>query len=582
MAKAKTPRQTHKEASDKLATLTLTAEAKVMEERIALLESPKPVWMESQNLVPLTDFPGYDHWGMYGVGAPYLWTNPDDRSEGRYRPYYENAHDVRRMRAEGRSVYASSVVANSALHKLSDYVIGNGFDFIAQPRRRFRDDPTAKQLADIVQQAIDKLLDYNNFVGALDRELHEHSRIDGDTFVGLYPEGDCVRFEAIDPGCIVQPADPKPLERWAGTSHKLNGWWHGVHTVFQPHLKHDDTAKPLGYHAVFDNLGDFWDYLPASRVEHIKRNVDLHARVGVSDFAIMMQDLENEAKLRRNTAVGAAINAAIAGIRQHAEGTTQSTVESMVRGSATATYERPIQGGTRNTAVQNIAPGTIKDIPKGMEWLAGPMGTLAQPVYVEVDAHLLRIIGTRWSMPEFLVAGDASNSNYASTLVAESPFVKYCEHSQQFYAQRFERLLWKALGLIQKTIAGNWRQICQTVEINAEYASPASRDKLQQAQCNQILVDAGIMSKRTWANDSGLDYDEELQNQATEPKPAPKVVQAPFGGPQQKSFFGEDANYGKPQPKPKPKPKPVKKRKPVDESPRRVSAIDWLLERAGN
>jgi hypothetical protein len=567
MAKAKTPRQAHKEAETKLATIRLQAEAMAMQQQLALLESPQPV------RVPWSEYPSYDHWGLLGSGyeRPYIWTQPEDRTEGRYRPLYENAFDVRRIRAESRGMVELFPVAQGALHKLSDYIIGNGWDFTVQPKKEYEDDPTATQIAFAIQKQVDKLLEYNQFIGGLDRELHEQSRTDGDAFPALYPEDDCVRIEPVDPGCIVEPASNRPLERWLKTEHKLNGWWHGVHTLWNPQLKRDDVSRPVGYHAVFDNIGDQWDYLPIQRVEQIKRNVGRLGRVGVPDFLTVMQDLENEAKLRRNTAVGAAILAAIVGIRQHAEGATQSTVESMVSGSATSSYQRVIDNGSRTTQVQNVAPGTVKDIPKGMEWLSGPMGSLNQPVYIEVDQHLLRIIGTKWSFPEFLISGDASNANYSSTLVAESPFVKYCEGEQAFYAMHFERLIWKALAMLSKMgqLRGyNWQQIITVLNISAEYTSPASRDKYQQAQTNQILVDAGVMSKRSWANDSGLDYDEEQQNLSAEPKPAPEVVQVPFGGPK----FGESVEEEAPAPAPV-----VQQQLPFESARKPMNSLDYLL-----
>jgi hypothetical protein len=572
MAKRKTPAQAHKEAETKLNTLKLQTEAKLMEQQLALLESPQPV------VAPWYEYPAYDTWGMSGsvYERPYIWTQPDDKTEGRYRPLYENAQDVRRITAEARSMCELFPVAKGLLRKLSDYIIGNGWDFIVQPKNDYENDPTAISLAALVQKSVDKILNYNNFVGGLDRQLHERSRIDGNAFPALYPEGDCVRIEPVDYSYVLEPEEKKQLERYVGTSHKLNGWWHGVHTLWNPILKRDDVCRPLGYHAVFDNLGEQWDYLPIWRVEHIKRNVENIARVGVSDFLTVQQDLQNEAKLRRNTALGAAILAAIVGIRQHAEGTTQSTVESMVSGSATGSYQKPIDGGSRTQYQQNVAPGTVKDIPKGMEWLAGPMGTLNQPVYIEVDQFLLRLIGSLWSMPEFLTSGDASNANYASTLVAESPFVKYCEAEQAGYAAHFERLVWKAVHMLSKMnkLGANIQQVTQLLEINAEYTSPASRDKLQQAQTNQLNIEMGIMSKRTAANDAGLDYDEEEANIALEPKPVPEpVVQMPFGG-----RFGESEEE-KPEPiieSPAPAPIVVQR-----ELPFHVRAMDLLMGGSG-
>ena len=527
-SKLKAAQQSRALAETQLATVRATVEAAALERSRALLEAPQPVQ------VPWSEHPAFDDWGMgHGYRPPYVWTGPDDRTEGRYRPLYENESDVRRMRAEARSLVELLPIAKGALQKLSDYVMGGGWEFVVQPKGRYKRDPLALQMAAALQVTVDAFLEYNNFTGNLDREIHEQSRIDGNVFATLYPEQHHVRIELTDPGCVLQPRDSGPLERMLRTSHKLNGWWHGVHTTFNAQLKRDDVGRPLGYHAVFDRTGEMWDYLPASRVEHIKRNVCSQGRVGVSDFVTTLDDFYNEAKVRRNTAVGAAILSAIVMIRQHAEGASRSSIEGMVTESATRAYQKPVQGGSRSTNVEDVRPGTIKDTPAGMTTTLGALGTLRSPVYIEVAQYLLRIIGAPWSMPEYLISGDASNANYASSLVSESPFVKYCEHEQVFYGGHFERLIWKALAIYAKNGAFPypWTELCARLQVSGEYTSPASRDKLQQSQANQLLNDAGVMSKRTWAADMGLDYDEERQQIALEPKPEPEPQPMGFGSP---------------------------------------------------
>jgi capsid protein len=510
--KLKDAKQQRATAEHQLATVRATVEAKALEKTLSLIESPQPV------RVPWSEYPAYDDWGMTGAPSerPYLWTGPDDRSDGRYLPLYENELDCRRMRAQARSLVELFPVAKGALQKLSDYIIGNGFEFVVQPKKRYKKDPIAKQITAIVQHVMDDFLQSNEFIGNLDREIHEQSRIDGNVFPTLYAhkEHRHVRIELTDPGCILEPANKSQLERMLRLSHKLNYWWHGVHTLHCPGMKRDDVTHPLGYHAVFDRQGEQWDYLQSYRVEHIKRNVGQWARVGVSDFVTVLESLEHEAKIRKNTAVGAAILAAIVMIRQHAEGTSRSSIEGMVSDNATSSYEKPVQGGSRTTYSENVRPGTIKDAPAGMTQTLGAMGQLRSPVYIEVAKYLQSVVGQPWSMPYYLISGDASDANYASTLVSESPFIKYCEHQQSLYAGSCERLIWKAMRLYHEmgVFRGyDWHQIRQMLEINAGYTSPASRNKLEQAQSNLILVENGVMSKRTWANDSGLDYDEEQE-----------------------------------------------------------------------
>lgn len=525
--KVRTAHESRQAAEDRLATLRATAEAKAMEQTIALLESPQPVQ------VPWTEYPAFDQFGGWGAyDRPYYWTSIDDRTEGRYRPIYETDQDLRRIRADARRMQTSFPVAEGALESLTNYVI-LGYQYTAQAKVKGTED-SVKPLVSMVQKVMDKFLDRNNFINNIDRQIFQQSRSDGESFPTVYPDGEDVRLELVSPDYILQPLPDgeRDLNRWRKQGHKLNYWWHGVHTQYSPVLKRDDVTRPLGYHAVFDRTGDQWDYLESNRVEHIKCNVGNEGRRGVTDFYIILSDLENEAKLRRNTAIGAAILAAIVEIRQYPPGTSKTTVERMTDDSATSTYQKYTQNGQRSTNNQNVAPGTVRHVPAGQEAMLGAMGTLRSPVYIEVDQFLLRIIGGRWRMPEYLISGDASNSNYASTLVAESPFVRYCESNQWMYGTHFYNIIWKALLLYHRIGAFgaiSWKALCDAIDIKVDYKSPASRDQLAQAQTNQIMYDAGVLSKRTWQVDAGMDPDEESKQIAKEPaKPAP-VIAAPFG-----------------------------------------------------
>lgn len=521
-------------AENRLAAMQASVEAAALERTRALIESPQPV------TVPWAEYPQFDEFNQWPTGyeRPYYWSSMDDRTEGRYLPLYETDQDLKRMRASARKLQSLFPVSEGALSSLTNYIFGSaGFTFTVSPKHK-----GAEQLAAAIQKVVDRFLDVNDFLGEMDRDIHDRTRVDGEAFPTLYPDESAgeVLIDLVEPDNILQPAKPEQLNQMLRAGHKLNYWWLGVHTQHCQQRKRDTPERPLGYHAVFDRHGEQWDYLPASRVEHIKRNVGRNARRGWSDFAIVQRDLEIEAKIRRNTAEGAAILAAIVMIREHAEGVTKSSIESMVASNSTASYERQTQNSSRTTYVEQTRPGTVKDTPYGMKTTVGPMGTLNQPVYIQVAQYVLRIIGHRWNMPEYLVSGDASNANYSSTLVAESPFVKAREHDQEEYARHFRRLIGKALRLYHgMRVFGrglSWQQIDAAVEIKVDYPSVASRDKLQQAQVNQILADAKVLSKRTWAADSDLDYDEEQQQIASEPQPAPPM---PLGMPGQPQPFGQ-------------------------------------------
>ena len=89
----------------------------------------------------------------------------------------------------------------------------------------------------------------------------------------------------------------------------------------------------------------------------------------------------------------------------------------------------PVTGRTSN--YRRYAPGTILDALAG-DGLRVPRRRASTPAsYVAVLQAELRAIAARLVMPEFMFTSDASNANYASTMVAEGPAVKMFDRLQQ-------------------------------------------------------------------------------------------------------------------------------------------------------
>lgn len=525
MSETKTGMQRFEAAQDRLAGIAAVNLERFAEQCQAWAERPEraePV-SESVGAIVDTDLDNPAYGGGWGLSGAYYTTNRDDRTGGRYRPHYENAEDLRRMRAASRKLLAGNGVAVGAMEALTNYTIGEGVQLQASPAG-----DGAESLAAQVQSALDEFVAANNLSGGLDRAIHADSRIDGQSFAVLYPESQTPRCEVLSTDYVCEPASPSVPQRKSGYAGKAV-WWHGVHAGYSEHLRRYDIERPLGYHACYDSAGDAWDYLPASRVVQFKRNVGDDAPAGVPDLVQNRRDFENIEKIRHNTAEGAAILAALVLIRKHAAGTSQSSIQSMVNAAANATTtERTRSGGTSTLNIERTRPGTVKDTPQGMEYQLGPLGTLRSPVYIEVAQFLMRVAGARWNMPEFLISGDASNANYASTLVSEGPFVKAREQDQRWYGRRLELLAWKALRLMHA--AGRfggvtWEQLQRHVTLSAKFPEVASRDAMQAAQVSEILHRNGVKSKRTWATDAGLDYDEERGEMESEPAAQPLAPQ---------------------------------------------------------
>ncbi|MFN0050542.1 MAG: phage portal protein [Planctomycetales bacterium] len=491
--------------------------------------------LEIRRMQGAAGLPLREEWGevVTGGGGPLDFPDPvasdgalpaslDDRCEGRLRPVYETEYDLARLRGEARRLVSITAVAAGALEALGNYVLGGGFTFTA--RSRFEQ----PRLVTAAQRVIDEFLDVNDFSGGLDRELHHRSREDGEAFVSLVQRpGEPLRARVLEPEQVTEPADPRPIEEWLGEDEEGGeSWTFGVRT------RHGAPDIPLGYHVVQDSLGRDWDYLPAAQVEHLKRNVPRSAKRGVSDFYPLRGDLEREAKLRRNAAESAAIQAAIAWIIQSPAGSSiDDVVRRTRRDGLTGMYTAPVANTAAGNALR-YPPGTILQPSAGLEYKPGPMGSDRNPDFVVIAQYLLRSIGVRWNMPEYMISADASNGNYASALVAESPFVKAREADQRFYRRHWHSLIWKVLQHAWRAgrfsrLGVSWETLEQLLEIHIEAPAVATRDPLQRAQVQEIQTRLGILSQRTAAAQSGLDYEAEQHHRSQEPQPPKSLAPIP-------------------------------------------------------
>lgn len=486
----------------------------------------------------------------YGrVGVPVYQTSIFDRDDGRYLPVYQTQSDLRIIRAMSRNVASLSAGVEGALGTLANFTLGTGFTFVAQANPNcpaFVPPEVVQELAKEAQRVIDRFLLENRFQSNMDREVDRRTRMDGEAFIELClsPAGQ-IRASFDEPDMVCEPANSRQWEQWLACEDPERyspewerSWSFGVHSVKKT------PDDPLGYHVVYDTLGNDADYVEASRMVHVKANVPRNAKRGISDLYPVIQDIEREAKIRRNIAVGTALQAAIAWIREHATGVTPAAVQNMVTGNSVATRQQRTSSGTRPIKGGTLQPGTVIDTPENMKHITGPMGSERNPNFILVAQYVSRSVAQRWSMPEFMYTSDASNANYASTLVAESPFVKAREADQRFYGQHFIDLLWKVLRMAHT--AGKafvniqrFEELLQILDITASGPRVSNRDELATVQRQEIQMRMGILSRQSAAAEGGLDLaKEEEQGAAPQPQsgasgptgqPDPNAAPAPGG-----------------------------------------------------
>jgi capsid protein len=221
-------------------------------------------------------------------------------------------------------------------------------------------------------------------------------------------------------------------------------------------------------------------------------------------FYPVRKNLRRAEKLLRNMSVVAEIQSAIAIIRKHASGT-RASVSQFVQDQADATVGGTASGKT--THFQRFAPGTILDAFAGTDYQF-PAAAIDVSRYVAVLQAELRAIAARLVMPEFMLSSDASNASYASTMVAEGPAVRMFQRLQHEMIEDDLAVMWRVLnGAVESGRLPS--ESLTSITIQAVPPTLAVRDRLREAQADQILVRNKAMSVETMAMRHGLEGEKE-------------------------------------------------------------------------
>jgi hypothetical protein len=422
--------------------------------------------------------------------ASFVLGGPGLRKRGQNWPVFQTEQELDHYRTISRGVYEGNSNGKGFLQGLTSFVVCEGMTLRATTDRK--GDDSADRLVSLTQDWLDEFEKRNNFAER-QQEVYKRSKRDGEAFVRLFlrPDGSSdVRFVW-------------PEHVYAPPAEDDSDWSFGVLT--EP----GDAETVLAY-AVHDPESLSWSAVNAAEVEHFKCNVDSGVKRGLPEFCLDLRDLLEEAKkVRRNTAHGAAIQAAIAWVRQH-EQASVSQVNALTQANRDFQAPRFSRFGNDRIDSENFEPGTILDVDKGQTYVPPPPASNAV-AHAQVVQMLLRLAAARWNAPEGLVSGDYSNNNFASALVAESPFRRTMSMEQGFYKRRFTNIVDKArrhavaCGLLPAESLG-------VVEIQVEPPELENRNPTEVAQRDQIYNSMRVKSAQTISQEQGLDYEQEQSN----------------------------------------------------------------------
>ncbi len=411
-----------------------------------------------------------------------------DRSAGP-SVHLMSEQELAAVRAECRALALQNEFAVNGHENRVSYIVGPGHGYTIAAKR---DHQVPPEWVAEVQTLVDDFVRINRWARRQQEAALRLDR-DGEVFLRYFAgSGGMTHVRFVEPGQVTAPAE-------AARDPSLS---FGIATDA------DDVETVHAYYV--DGVP-----LDADVIQHRKANVDANVKRGLPLFYPVRKNLRRAEKLLRNMSTVAEIQSAIALIRKH-HGATRTAVQQFVAASGTAGGAAP---GGRMESVRRYAPGTILDAYGNLEY-DFPAAALDASSYVAVLQAELRAIAARLVMPEFMLSADASNGNYASSLVAESPALRTFERLQARQTADDEEVLRRVIA--HAAAAGRIdRRAPQLVDVQIEAPSLMVRDVRGEAEVRAIEYAHGVLSAQTWSLLAGYDYEREQRHIANHARRAP-------------------------------------------------------------
>ncbi len=314
------------------------------------------------------------------------------------------------LRSRARQLAVHNPHARNVLRLLEIYVVGPGLQLTHGSRGG---ETAAKDLAIRADEVWGEFLRANQRHFSY-REFGRRTWRDGESFLRLYRRPawpPSVRF--VDPETIATPAHAEESE--------------GI--VTEP----DDVETVLAYQRVDAATMELREEIPAVEMLHAKIGADTNQKRGVTVLSAAIDILENFDKWLETELLARRLQSSIV-LWRKVQGS-PSDVASVAEGAKSDSRTDPY-GTVRK---EKVRAGTILTTSQGTDL------QILQPDTNFVDAVplgrlLLLCLSAGQGLPEFMLTSDASNANFASTMVAEGPAVKLFQAEQQFFIGEFERL----------------------------------------------------------------------------------------------------------------------------------------------
>jgi len=378
----------------------------------------------------------------------------------------------RDARSRARRLVAQNPHARNILRLLEAYVAGPGLAATHQSCC-VGEAPTA--LAERADRLWRAFLEANQ-THYSHREHARRSWRDGECFLRKFVSG-CwppqVRF--VDPERIgSDPADGPETD--------------GIETLPQ------DVETPIAYRLLDPQSSRLAERVPAEEMLHTRVGADSNQKRGLTIFAPVLDVLDCYDQWMKTELTARKLQSSIV-LWRKVQGSPQQ-VQAVADGAAHGTGS----GGERR---ERLRPGTILTTNHATEiQFLQPQTNFGDAV--PLGRMLLLATAAGAGLPEFMLTADASNANYASTMVAEGPAVKLFQSEQAFFAAEFTRL-WRwimaeaiRLGLLP-------HDLCEQVAPEWTFPQLVNRDRPRERLADVRLVENRVLSRAEVARRDGVD-----------------------------------------------------------------------------
>jgi len=317
----------------------------------------------------------------------------------------------------------------------------------------------------------------NNNFNHREKEIATRLFRDGEVFLRVF-EGAEMKIRFIRANRITAPVDKT-------TDSKV---------TFGIECDPNDVETPLFYYKCRED-GTLEEKISAEEIIHLKINCDSDQKRGVSILRVVAKRIKQYDDWLEDRIVLNKVRSAIALVKKVES--SAAKIKSLREGQLSDNLSE-----TRNK-LKMPARGTVITAGKGIEYEMLSPNINATDVKDDGRA-MISSIAAGVGFPEMLVSGDWSNSNFASSQVAQNPFIREIEDWQDYFSTFYKRLY---KMVIENGIEHSDLPSDTPTECTVEFPPLVLAELKALAEAYEILLKYKIISRKTFAGKMGLDFD---------------------------------------------------------------------------